>query len=66
MGEDKETGLKEGQEIFCSYLEDNGIQTQGYFYLLKLTDSYVQLKSNSNILILPMSRVLKIKQRYSQ
>lgn len=63
--EDKATGIKGGQEIFCSYLEDSGIQTQGYFYLLKITDSYVELKSNSNILILPMSRVLKIKQRYS-
>lgn len=66
MEKGQETGLREGQEVFCSYLEDNGIATQGYFYLLKITDSYVELKSQTNILILPISRILKIKQRWSQ
>jgi len=64
MNKDKVSDIREGEEIFLSYLEDNGQVVSGYFKLIKLSDTLLEIKSNSNIIIIPISRLIKIKQRY--
>jgi hypothetical protein len=66
MEEVKTLGIREGEEIFLSYKDDNEQIVTGYFILLKMSEVLLQLKTNSNILAIPVSRILKIKQRYSQ
>jgi hypothetical protein len=50
-------------ENFLSYLNDTGETISGYFDIIELTDNCVRIRTKGNILIIPMSRVLKIKLR---
>ncbi|MFA5723668.1 MAG: hypothetical protein WC979_05400 [Candidatus Pacearchaeota archaeon] len=63
MVEDKTSGIREGEEIFLSYLDDNEKIVSGYFILLKLSEALIQIKSNQNVIVIPISRLVKIKQR---
>lgn len=63
MIENKISGLREGQEIWISYREDNEQVVQGFFILISISDSLITFKTKSNNITIPISRVLKIKQR---
>ena len=66
MKEDKVSDIREGEEIFLSYLEDNNQVVSGYFKLIHMSDTLLEIKSNSNLIIIPLSRLIKIKQRCSK
>jgi len=66
MKEDKVSDIREGEEIFLSYLEDNNQIVSGYFTLVHMSDTLLEIKSNSNVIIIPISRLIKIKQRFSK
>lgn len=46
---------------FLSYLEDTGKTNSGYFDFLEINSSFVKIKTRENIIIIPMTRILKIK-----
>jgi hypothetical protein len=50
-----------GKEEFLSYLNDTGETISGYFEILEITQAWVKIKTKGNFIIIPMSRVLKIK-----
>jgi len=50
-----------GKEDFLSYLNDTGETISGYFEIVELKDTYVKIRTRGNLIIIPMSRVLKIK-----
>jgi len=51
-----------GKKVFISYLDDGGIQRSTYVYLLEQTESFVKFQTHSNIITIPINRVLKIKE----
>ena len=63
MENDKVSGIRAGEEIFLSYLEDNNQIVSGFFILVKLSETLIEVKSNQNIIVIPISRLIKIKQR---
>jgi len=65
MSKDKVSGIREGEEIFLSYREDNEQVISGYFILVNISETLLQVKSNQNIIVIPIHRILKIKQRCS-
>lgn len=48
--------------IFLSFLNDNDEKVSTYVTLLKKNDNLIEFKTKGNIITLPMSRVLKIKE----
>jgi hypothetical protein len=56
-------GIKEGEIIFMSYVDDNDKIISGYFVLIKFSESIIQVRSNQNIIGIPTSRVIKLKQK---
>lgn len=46
---------------FLSYLNDTGETISGYFEILEFNQAFVKIKTQGNILVIPMHRVLKIK-----
>lgn len=52
-----------GKKVFLSWLEDDNIRTRNTFvYLLEQTETFVKFRTKENILTIPLSRVLKIKE----
>lgn len=55
---------KAGDKIFLAYKDDNDAIIQGYFYLVEDLDqpiNVIKIRSGKNILIIPLSQILKIK-----
>lgn len=50
-----------GREEFLSYLNDTGETISGYFEIVEINQAWVKIKTKGNFIIIPMSRVLKIK-----
>jgi hypothetical protein len=50
-----------GKEEFLSYLNDTGEAISGFFDIVEINQSYVKIRTKGNFVIIPMSRVLKIK-----
>ena len=48
-------------KIYISYKDEDDKLIKGFFELLNANDRFVILKSNQNILWIPIHRVLKIK-----
>jgi len=63
--EDKFLGLRENEEVFVSYKDDDEKIVSGYFVLVSISENLLQIKSNSNVVVIPLSRLLKVKQRCS-
>lgn len=63
MDKENVSDIIEGQEIFISYKDDNENTISGFAVLLELSEKLVKFKTNQNIIIIPTSRLLKIKQR---
>jgi len=62
--EDRVSGLQIGKEVFCSYRNDDEQVISGYFILISLSETLLELKSNQNLIVIPVSRLIKIKQRF--
>ena len=56
---DKDTGKK---EVFISYLNDDNNVVSAYVEILQM-NGFVKFKTNQNIISIPQSRVLKIKEK---
>ena len=52
----------ESKKVFISYIDDDGSEVKGYFDLIEETQSFVKIKSDSNIITLPYHRINKIKE----
>jgi hypothetical protein len=63
MEKNKLSGIREGEEVFVSYLEDNEQIVSGYFILVSMSESLLQIKSNQNLIVIPVSRLIKLKQK---
>lgn len=60
--ENKETGYSD-KEVFIIYLEDNGQPVSAYVYILNVKEGLITFKTQKNIITIPTSRVIKIKER---
>lgn len=59
--EDEREQIQE-KTIFLSYLDDNNETISTYVTLLRKNDIVIVFRTHGNIITLPMSRVLKIKE----
>ncbi len=61
-------GFKTGDRVFCSYLNDDDLSRSGYFDIAEINEISITLKTKQGLLLIPMSRVLKVKlqeERYN-
>ncbi len=54
------------QEIWISYIDDNGLLVNGFFILIEQTLNYVKILSGKNILTIPYHKINKIKERKAE
>jgi len=52
-----------GDEIFISYINDNNNTWNGYVTLISFDDNFITFNSGSSEIIIPVSRILKIKKK---
>ncbi len=50
------------KKVFISFKDDDNSEVNGYFDLIEETQSFVKIKSDSNIITLPYHRINKIKE----
>ena len=55
-----------GKKVFISYLDDGDIQRSTYVYLLEQNESFVRFRTHTNIITIPVTRVLKIKESLTE
>jgi len=53
---------QKAKKVFLSYLDDNNHRIATYVWLISLTDTSVTFRTHNNIIVLPMSRILKVKE----
>lgn len=63
MDIDKDTGSKLNKEVFLIYLEDNGQPVSAYVYIQEVKEGLITFKTNKNLITIPTSRVIKIKEK---
>jgi len=61
MTENRTSGI--GKEQFLSYLNDDDQTISGYFEIIEINQAYVKIRTQGNIVLLPMQRILKIKMK---
>ena len=47
---------------FVSYLNDDNQKVEGYFDILEINQSFIKIKSGSSTIIIPIHRLLKLKE----
>jgi len=62
METNKETGYR-GKEVFLIYLEDNGEPVSAYVYVQEIKEGLITFKTSKNIITIPTSRIIKIKEK---
>lgn len=50
------------KRVFISYMDDDDHKISTYVTLLEITDSIVTFQTKNNIVRLPVSRLLKLKE----
>ncbi len=55
--------IRQGEEIWISYSDDNNQIVSGFGVLIELTNSLIKFSTNQNIICIPTSRLIKLKQR---
>lgn len=60
MENNKVSGNK---EVWISYKEDNDNIVNGFVILLELSDTLIKFKTGKNIIVLPISRLIKMKEK---
>jgi hypothetical protein len=63
MENNKVTGYRQDKEVFLIYLEDNGQQVSAYVKILEVKEGMIKFMTNKNIITIPTSRVIKIKEK---
>jgi len=61
MEEDKVKDTR-NKEVFIVYLDDNNQSISAYVEILEI-NGFVKFRTNQNIISIPQSRVLKIKEK---
>lgn len=61
---DKETGYRKEKEVFLIYLEDNNEPVSAYVHIIDIKEGLIKFQTNKNIITLPVSRIIKIKERF--
>lgn len=56
-------GKKDFGTQFLSYYDDEGKIVEGYFFITKITDGYIEFLSKENIVRIPWVRILKNKEK---
>jgi len=49
-------------KIWIAFLDESGKKIEGYFEKVKDTDSFIKIKSGTNLLTIPYNRILKVKE----
>ncbi len=58
--------MEEVEFVFLSYLDENDIKREGYVELVYLDSSMIKFKTKGNLISLPTSRILKLKQKLNE
>lgn len=59
-----DNGFKSGDEVFCSYKNDDGNIKSGWFSLVEISSTAVILRTRENsVLFFPIDKILKMKKR---
>ncbi len=58
--------MEEVEFVFLSYLDENDIKREGYVELVYLDSSIIKFKTKGNLISLPTSRILKLKQKLKE
>jgi len=62
----EELSYKEERDAHISYLDENNNVVDGWFKIITLTDGWLSFKTTSNTITIPISRLIKIKERDSK
>jgi len=54
------------EKAFISYLNDNDEKIEGYFEIVNSNGFILKFKSGENIITIPYSRILKIKEKIKE
>jgi len=54
------------EKAFISYLNDDDQKIEGYFEIVSSNGFILKFKSGENIITLPYSRILKIKEKIKE
>lgn len=52
----------EKNKSFIVYLDDNNERREAHVYVLEQNLSYIKFKTNRNVITLPFSRLIKLKE----
>lgn len=61
--EEKVKGYRQDKETLIFYEDDNKQIVSAYVYLIEISESVITFKTGSNIITIPVSKLVKIKQR---
>lgn len=64
MEKNEVSDLRKGCEVWICYLDDDGKQISGYFVFVRMTDSILEFRSGSNLIVIPISKLIKLKMRF--
>jgi|TARA_Y100000296_G_scaffold45780_1_gene52478 sporulation protein YlmC with PRC-barrel domain len=59
----RNSDLGKGKKVFISYLNDDNQTISGFVILLEISNGLVVFQTQGNIIRIPSSRVLKIKEK---
>lgn len=51
------------KEVFVSFLDEQNIKVEGWFQLIEESSNFIKIQTGSNLLTIPFSRILKVKER---
>lgn len=51
------------EKSYIKYLDDNGIECDGWYVILTKNLNFIEFETNDNIITLPWNRILKVKQK---
>ena len=54
------------REAFISYLDEKDNTVEGFFEIITLDQFLIRFKTGSNIITMPVARILKIKERIKE
>lgn len=61
-----ENKVSDNKVIWISYKDDAEQIVTGFVILLEMSETFVKIQNNKNVLVIPMHRVLKIKFKGSE
>ena len=63
MEDKKPLGLRTGEEIHISYIDESEKVISGFAVLVELTDVFVKFRTHQNLIVIPINKLLKLKQK---